>query len=157
MLKRLPDSALFNPEYVVVKDSAIDGKGVFATKNCEAGEALMIIAGESIDADECLRRETEEGNVYIFYNDDDRYIDVAKTETIRYLNHSCEPNAEVRARDGDSLYLVARRAIAAGEEITIDYGYDEIYALCFERNPACKKERCPARPRREADEAERKG
>ncbi|MCS6988951.1 MAG: SET domain-containing protein [Chloroherpetonaceae bacterium] len=143
---RFPDSDPPNPD-VVVKDSSIHGKGVFATKPFEAGEVLMIIAGETINAEECLRRE-EEGNVYIFYHDDDRYIDVSKTDKIRYVNHSCAPNAEVKDRDRDSLYLVAARAIAAGEEITIDYGYEEIYDLCFENNPNCAKEACAARRRR---------
>lgn len=147
MFSRLPDSDLYNPDYIVVLDSPIQGKGIFTTKPCEAGEALMIIAGEKINADECVRRENEENNVYIFYNEEDAYIDTAMTEKIRYVNHSCEPNAEVRDRDRESLYLVASRSIQAGEEITIDYDYDEIYDVCFARNPACKKDQCAQRRR----------
>lgn len=145
MLNRLSDSALYNPNYIVVLESPIQGKGIFTTKPCEAGEVLMIIAGETISADECLRREEEENNVYIFYNDEDTYIDAAMTAKIRYINHSCEPNAEVKDRDRESLYLVASRPIQAGEEITIDYDYEEIYELCFWQNPACKKDQCAAR------------
>jgi SET domain-containing protein len=147
MLNRHPDSALSNPDYIVVLESPIQGKGIFTTKPCEAGEVLMIIAGETINADECLRREEEEDNVYIFYNDDDTYIDTAMTAKIRYINHSCEPSAEVKDRDRESLYLVAARSIQAGEEITIDYDYEEIYDVCFAHNPACKKEQCLARRR----------
>jgi SET domain-containing protein len=147
MISRLPDSALYNPDYIVVLDSPIQGRGIFTTKSCEAGEVLMIIAGEAINADECLRREDEEANVYIFYNDDDTYIDTAMTPKIRYINHSCEPNAEVKDRDRESLYLVALRPIQAGEEITIDYDYEEIYDVCFLRNPTCKKDQCAARRR----------
>jgi hypothetical protein len=36
------------------------------------------------------------------------------------MNRSCDPNAWV-AYEGDSSYLVARRGIAAGDEITCDY------------------------------------
>ncbi len=147
MLRRLPDCALYNPDYIVVLESPIQGKGIFTTKPCEAGEILMIIAGETINGEECLRREEEEANVYIFYNDEDTYIDTAMTEKIRYINHSCEPNAEVKDRDRESLYLVALRAIDAGEEITIDYDYEEIYDICFSKNPACKKDQCAARRR----------
>jgi hypothetical protein len=86
----------YNPDYIIVLDSPIQGKGIFTTKPCEAGDVLMIITGETINADECLRREEEEANVYIFYNDDETYIDTAMTEKIRYINHSCEPNAEVK-------------------------------------------------------------
>lgn len=147
MLNRLPDAALYNPDYIVVLDSSIQGKGIFTTKPCEAGEILMIIAGETINADECLRREEEEANVYIFYNDDDAYIDTAMTAKIRYINHSCEPNAQVKDRDRESLYLVALRPILAGEEIMIDYDYEEIYNICFSQNSACKKDQCTARRR----------
>ncbi|MFN3560591.1 MAG: SET domain-containing protein [Chloroherpetonaceae bacterium] len=147
MFQSLPDSALYNPDYIVVLDSPIQGKGIFTTKPCEMGEALMIIAGETINADECLRREAEEANVYIFYNNDDTYIDTAMTAKIRYINHSCEPNAEVKERDHQSLYLVALRPIQAGEEITIDYDYEEIYDVCFSQNPTCRKDQCAARRR----------
>ncbi len=147
MFNRLPDSELYNPDYIVVLESPIQGKGIFTTKPCEAGEVLMIIAGETINADECLRREEQEGNVYIFYNDDNTYIDTAMTAKIRYINHSCKPNAEVKDRDHDSLYLVALRSIEAGEEITIDYDYEEIYDICFAQNPACQKDQCAARRR----------
>ena len=46
----------------------------------------------------------------------------------RYLNHSCEPNAEAVLRAGQIVF-VALRAIAPGEEITLDYGeeYFELY------------------------------
>jgi hypothetical protein len=147
MPNRLPDSDLNNPDYIIVLDSPIQGRGIFTTKPCEAGEVLMIIAGETINADECLRREEQENNVYIFYHDDDTYIDTAMTEKIRYINHSCEPNAEVKDRDHESLYLVALRTIQAGEEITIDYDYEEIYDLCFTQNPTCKKDQCKVRQR----------
>ncbi len=103
MFAHLPDYALYNPDYLVVLESPIQGKGLFTTKPCEAGEILMIIAGETINADECLRREEEEQNVYIFYNDENTYIDTAMTEKIRYINHSCEPNAEVKDRNRNSL------------------------------------------------------
>jgi hypothetical protein len=38
----------------------------------------------------------------------------------RYLNHCCDPSAYY-TWDGDDCYVTARRDIAAGEEITIDY------------------------------------
>ena len=37
-----------------------------------------------------------------------------------YINHSCEPNSEIR-RARPQVLLVALRDIAAGEEITFDY------------------------------------
>ena len=37
----------------------------------------------------------------------------------RYLNHSCDPNCEVRP----DRHVVTRRAVAAGEELTIGYDW----------------------------------
>jgi SET domain-containing protein len=114
---------------IEVKSSGIHGYGLFAVENIAPGEMLFIIKGEVIDEDEAIRREEEEENVYIFYNGD-TYIDTVKTEKIKYINHSCEPNCEVMDGDEASLKLVSARAIEEGEEITIDYGYDEIYEQC---------------------------
>lgn len=47
--------------------------------------------------------------VYVLWSDD--------PEDWRPLNHSCDPNSWL-----DGLNLVARRGIAAGEQITVDYG-----------------------------------
>jgi hypothetical protein len=38
----------------------------------------------------------------------------------RYINHSCDPNTYVKTVKGKRL-VIARREIAAGEEITYDY------------------------------------
>ncbi len=145
MLKFLSDEALQNPDYIVVQPSPIQGLGIFTQKACQPNEIIMVITGEVLDSEECLRRENEENNVYIFYLDEHRYLDTSQSGKIRYINHHCEPNCYVIERDSDSLYLVAARQIAAGEEITIDYGFEEIYALCQVHNPSCAAHRnaCP--------------
>lgn len=146
MLKLLSDEALRDPDYIAVQPSPIQGNGIFAQKACQQGEIIMVIDGEVIDSDECVRREDEEDNVYIFYLDEHRYLDTAQSGKIRYINHSCEPNCLVVERDAESLYLVAARAIEAGEEITINYDFEEIFVLCQTHNPTCKARRdaCPA-------------
>jgi SET domain-containing protein len=40
----------------------------------------------------------------------------------RFLNHSCEPNCEAK-RIGRCIWVMARRDIRAGEELTFNYGY----------------------------------
>lgn len=145
MDNHLSEADLINPDFIIVKPSVIQGQGIFTTKFCQANQRLMIITGETISGAECLRRENEENNVYIFYNDEDVYIDTAMTEKIRFINHNCSPNAAVIARDANSLYLVALRDIPEDEEITMNYDYEEIYHACFTLNPACKKEQCPFR------------
>jgi len=114
---------------VVVKESDIHGKGLFTSSFIPQDSIVMIISGEVISEDECVRREEEENNVYIFYNGD-TYIDTVNTDKIKYINHSCNCTCNVLERDEETLYLSAARDINPGEELTIDYGYEEIYELC---------------------------
>lgn len=114
---------------VYVKDSQIHGKGIYTSRLIKTGEKIMVISGEVISGDECERRENEENNVYIFWNGE-TYIDTNKTDKIKYINHDCDYNCEVHDRDESSLWLVAARDINIDEELTIDYGYDEIYETC---------------------------
>ncbi|HEX2983860.1 MAG TPA: SET domain-containing protein [Ignavibacteriales bacterium] len=125
-----------NSKFVEVKYSPIHGYGIFSARNFKSGEKILIISGEVISEDECVRREEEENNVYIFWNANN-YIDVSGTEKIKYINHSCDPNCEPMERDEESLYLVAYKDIVSGEELTIDYDYPEIYEEC--RCAECEK------------------
>jgi uncharacterized protein len=115
---------------IEVRYSPIHGKGLFAASDIAEGELVMLIRGEVISGDECERREEEEGNVYIFWNGDDTYIDTANTDKIKYINHNCDPNCEVEEGDDDSLPLFAIKDIKTGDEITMDYGYEDIYEDC---------------------------
>jgi uncharacterized protein len=115
---------------IIVKNSKIHGLGLFTSEKISAGEKILVIRGEVINGDECERRETEEDNVYIFWKDDNCYIDVSKTEEIKYINHNCDFNCDIIEGDDESLLLIAYRNILPGEELTIDYGYDEIYQYC---------------------------
>jgi hypothetical protein len=116
-------------DFITVEVSPIDGKGLFTSVFIPAQTKILIIEGEVIDEKECLRRENEENNVYIFWNDD-CYIDTAKSVKLKYLNHSCNPNCYIASRDNTSLYLISAKDINKGEELTIDYGYEEIYESC---------------------------
>lgn len=116
-------------KFVIVKNSPIHLKGIFSTVDIPPNEIVMIIKGEVIDEKECIKREDEDNNVYIFWNGEN-YIDTIDTPKIKYINHDCDPNCEVDDRDNESLYLISNRKILAGEELTIDYGYDEIYLEC---------------------------
>ncbi|HUY00243.1 MAG TPA: SET domain-containing protein [Candidatus Deferrimicrobium sp.] len=113
---------------LIVKDSGIHGKGLFSTVDIAEGSKIFVIEGEAISEEECIKREAD-GNVYIFWNESN-YIDTSMTNKIKYINHNCDCNCDVLDNDEESLLLVAYRDIKAGEELTIDYGYEEIYELC---------------------------
>lgn len=114
---------------VVIKNSSIHGKGMFALNDIPEEELVMVIRGEVITGKECVRREEKENNVYIFWNGR-YYIDTINTDKIKYINHNCDPNCYVDDRDKETLNLISLREIKKGEELTIDYGYEEIYDAC---------------------------
>lgn len=116
--------------YIEVKFSLIHGRGLFAGCDINEGEVVMPINGEIISGDECERREDENNNVYIFWKDDDTYIDTVNSEKIKFINHNCDPNCEVDEDNEGALMLYAIKDIKAGDEITIDYDYEEIYEDC---------------------------
>jgi len=115
---------------IEVRDSDLHGKGIFSKTSFALGQTITIITGEIINGDECVRREDEEDNVYIFYKDEDEYIDVSKHQELKYLNHSCDYNCDIDEDENGNLVLFADSEIEPGEELTIDYGYDEIYDSC---------------------------
>jgi hypothetical protein len=103
--------------------SAIHGVGGFAKADIAAGTRVIEYVGEQITKGESLRR-CESANEYIFSLDDTHDLDGNVTwNPARFLNHSCEPNCEAEP-DGGRIWIVARRGIRAGEEITFNYGYD---------------------------------
>lgn len=56
-----------------------------------------------------------------------------------YINHSCRPNAEVEIYKR-RVYVMARRNIKVGEEITYDYGME--YWKEHVKPKGCKCEKC---------------
>lgn len=117
-------------KFLYVENSNIHGTGLFTSVNIPEGSKIILIEGEVIDGFECERREEEDNNVYIFWKDDDCYIDTSMTDKIKYINHDCDFNCDIEENDEESLVLIAFRDIKAGEELTIDYGYEEIYEYC---------------------------
>jgi hypothetical protein len=106
-------------------------KGLFATQPIQAGELLIVFMGKLIDG-ETLEALPPADQVHILQIDDDLYIEPYQSEEAHLANHSCDPNAWFEG----PITVVARRAIAAGEEITFDYAtcdgspYDEFDCLC---------------------------
>ncbi|MCC6246994.1 MAG: SET domain-containing protein-lysine N-methyltransferase, partial [Rubrivivax sp.] len=69
-----------------------------------------------------------------------RAIDFSKSaDPMRFTNHSCRPNARLVIRNG-RVEFYARRAIAPGEEITVDYGetHHEGRLACRCGTPGCR-------------------
>ena len=121
-----PAAATGRPAYqkyaVEVKPSAIDGQGAFAAEPMPARLKIGEIRGESISVQEARIRATRTERIMIVELSERKAIDFSKSsDPMRYTNHSCRPNARLCIRQG-RVEFYALRAIAAGEEITVDYG-----------------------------------
>jgi len=116
-----------------VAPSTIHKRGLFATCDIEAGTDIIQYVGEKITKEESTRRALEweekarksgSGLVYIFELDDEWDLDGRLGRNpARYINHSCDGNCEAINYDGE-IWIVARKDIKEGEELTYDYGYD---------------------------------
>lgn len=107
---------------VEVRASRIDGRGAFAGEAMPARRKIGEIRGEAISVSEARRRAKTQQRIMIVELSDTRAIDASgSADPLRFTNHSCRPNAVLRIRQG-RVEFYAMRAIAAGEEITVNYG-----------------------------------
>lgn len=116
-------SASIARELIVFRASHIHGSGGFAATTIAEGTPLIEYLGERISKAESQRR-CEANNPFIFHLDDATDLDGnVEWNPARWLNHSCEPNCEAEL-DAGRIWIVAARALRAGEELTFNYGYD---------------------------------
>lgn len=107
---------------VRVRASHIDGQGAFAAEAIPARLKIGEIRGESVSVAEARIRATRQERIMIVEVSKRKAIDFSRsTDPMRYTNHSCRPNARLCIRQG-RVEFYALRDIAAGEEITVDYG-----------------------------------
>jgi uncharacterized protein len=124
-LKYYPPHEWVDPR-IEIRLSGIAGHGMFAVGTIHAKETVIVwggwvCTGADVDAGLVAPRST----VYI---DEDTYLGARVGEYDRerddrgdFINHSCDPNVWL----ADENTLVARRHIAAGEELTMDYALFE--------------------------------
>ena len=100
-----------NPK-VVVKESELHGKGLFAGEVINKGQLIGKVKG----------RKTRKDGPHVLWldNDDDCAVGIHVTCSLKYINHSKQANV---------CYLADRRVLAlkdirVDEELTHDYGDD---------------------------------
>jgi hypothetical protein len=120
---------------VQVGPSPIQGQGLFATTQIHLGEVVMRLGGQLID-DATLATLTPPYSSLTV--DHGLHLLLDPAHPVRYGNHSCDPNLW----HADAVTVVARRNIAAGEELTIDYathtGIDSWTMACRCGSPLCR-------------------
>jgi len=111
------------------------GLGLFAIELIPAGKRLIEYTGSIITAEEANQSRSK----YLFEIDGKRAIDGSpRTNTARYLNHSCRPNAKAFVT-GKRIWIWSRKPIKAGEEITLDYGKEYLKEHINPKGCKCKK------------------
>ena len=109
-----------------VRRSAIHGKGVIATRTIRRGRKIVEYKGERITWEEAERRYPEDPipyHTFLFEIGDGSYcLDAQKRgSAARWINHACKPNCEVEEDEDERVFIIARRKIEKGEELTYDY------------------------------------
>ena len=124
---------------VRVGKSRIAGQGLFTLQEIQKDTRILPYIGERISKKESVKRLTQ-GNVYIFTFSDQYDIDgQVLGNAARYINHSCAPNCEVEITRR-RIWIAARRAIRAGEELSYNYGYGMEHYGDF--SCTCKADQC---------------
>lgn len=110
-------------EWLELRPSGIHGRGAFARCAVPSGTRIIEYVGRQVTKAESAV-QCDQGNPFIFTINEEWDIDGDVTwNPARFLNHSCGPNCEAQQEE-DRIFLVALRDIAAGEELTFNYGYD---------------------------------
>jgi uncharacterized protein len=122
-----------------VRESPMQGLGVFATQSISSGVRLIEYAGERLEPEQAEARypdvDGERHHTFLFAIDDDVVIDAAVNgNDARFINHSCDPNCDAMIEDG-RIWIETIRTIASGEELAYDYAY----VLERRHSPAAKR------------------
>jgi len=118
--------------WIYPRRSSIHGRGVYAKCIIPRDTRVVEYTGERITKAEARRREEQrldrqrrgdDDCVYIFDLNKKYDLDGRSTRNIaRLINHACTPNCRAETIRGH-IWIIARREIAADEELTFDYGF----------------------------------
>jgi hypothetical protein len=113
-----------NP-YVVVRNSRIHGRGVYASRRIRKGTRIIEYVGDRITHEEADARydskPEDDGHTFLFVVDDDLCIDAGVGgNAARFINHKCDANCETII-ESRRVFIEAIRTIQPGEELGYDY------------------------------------
>ncbi|KAK9337883.1 hypothetical protein V1521DRAFT_447392 [Lipomyces starkeyi] len=117
---------------VIVGPSNVSGWGLFMGESIKQDEYLGEYKGELISQDEAERRGKiydKRGVSFLFESTKDQCVDATRAgNKLRFINHSRQnPNCHARILLVNGIHRIAffaRRRIKEGEELFIDYGYN---------------------------------
>jgi uncharacterized protein len=132
------------PDYQVyyrirVAPSKIDGKGAFAQERIPARKKIGDLGGVVISIKEANAIALKTKRVAMVELSDTLALNASvNSNELRYINHSCQPNAYIRVL-GKRVEFYALKNIKPGEEITSNYGetHHEGTLKCRCGKPGC--------------------
>ena len=108
-----------NQNYAVKR--TVTGLGLFALKPITKGTRIIEYTGPLVSNEEVERRSW--GKYFFAINTKWSIDGSPRSNTARYINHSCRPNAEALV-SGYRVWIWSKKNIKAGEEINYDYGQE---------------------------------
>jgi SET domain-containing protein len=104
---------------LIVRSSSLHGAGVYTTAAIRKGTRVLEYTGPRLTRRECEGMYADSEVTYLFTMDDNKTV-IDGFGMAAFVNHSCDPNCETD-QIGNSIWIIARRNIAANEELTYDY------------------------------------
>jgi len=120
----------------VIKRSA-HGLGFFTLEPIPRGKRIIEYTGKRVSNEEVDKRNR--GKYFFGLNSKSSIDGSPRSNTARYINHSCRPNTEVLITGG-RIWVWSKRAIKAGEELTYNYGKE--YFDEHIKPKGCRCEKC---------------
>jgi SET domain-containing protein len=131
---------MLHPHIQVMSSEVIHGSGLIACHPIAQGEVVSRLEPgmPTLRIEDVLAASAEEQErlLHYGYQCDETHM-VFENEPERLMNHACDPNTWW----ADDQTMIARRDIAAGEEITYDYATTEI-TVPFELTCNCGSLNC---------------
>lgn len=114
---------MFSLSPVVFRQSAIEGRGVFAKRAIAPGETILAYAPKQtrLPADDPRAEAAAESRFTLLGPDGFVIVPDTSVPGGWLCNHSCAPNAVLHSSGGGRVECI--RPIAPGEEVTIFYGW----------------------------------
>jgi SET domain-containing protein len=112
---------------------------LFALKPIPAGTRIIEYTGPLVSNEEVERRT--KGKYFFGVNTKWSIDGSPRSNTARYINHSCRPNCDAVVSKR-RVWIWSRRAIKAGEELSYDYGKE--YFDDHIKPVGCKCGKCAA-------------
>ena len=112
------------------------GLGLFTLEPIPRGKRLIEYTGPMV-TNEVVERKVK-GKYFFGVNSKWTIDGTPRSNTARYINHSCRPNCEAIV-SGRRVWIWSKRAIKAGEELSYNYGKDY---FDIHLKDACRCEKC---------------